>query len=142
MPIIKSLLKYGHDNFALLILEYIDSEDISERETYWITKSSPYYNVLKKAYSSIPLSRCPAVPSLSQRQPRLPSLHTPTHLPTYPPTHLPTKGGRGSGVGGRGSGVGGKGGRGSAVGGRGRGGRASLPLAALAKGRRSGWGRI
>ena len=34
MPIIKSLLKYGHDNFALLILEYIDSEDISERETY------------------------------------------------------------------------------------------------------------
>ena len=60
MPIIKSLLKYGHDNFALLILEYIDSEDISERETYWITKSSPYYNVLKKAYSSVPLSRCPA----------------------------------------------------------------------------------
>ena len=57
MPIIKSLLKYGHDNFALLILEYIDSEDISERETYWITKSSPYYNVLKKAYSSVPLSR-------------------------------------------------------------------------------------
>ena len=31
MPIIKSLLKYGHDNFALLILEYIDYEDISER---------------------------------------------------------------------------------------------------------------
>jgi len=55
MPITKALLKYKHDNFAVLIIEYAD-ENISQinvRETYWITKLLPYYNVLKQGYSSV-----------------------------------------------------------------------------------------
>lgn len=53
MPIIKSLLKYGHDSFAVLIIEYVDIKNLSSRETYYITHLLPYYNVLKQGYSSI-----------------------------------------------------------------------------------------
>lgn len=52
MPIIKALLKYGQNNFALLIIEYTDKNIVNIRETYWIGKLSPYYNVLKQGYSS------------------------------------------------------------------------------------------
>jgi group I intron endonuclease len=48
-----SLLKYGQDNFALLIVEYVDIKELTTRETYFITKLLPYYNVLKQGYSSI-----------------------------------------------------------------------------------------
>lgn len=53
MPIIKSLLKYGHDNFAVLIVEYVHAKNLALRETYYITQTLPYYNVLKQGYSSI-----------------------------------------------------------------------------------------
>ena len=47
------MLKYGQDNFALLIVEYVDIKELTTRETYFITKLLPYYNVLKQGYSSI-----------------------------------------------------------------------------------------
>ena len=53
MPIIKALLKYGHENFALLILEYSEIHKLSVLETSFITKLLPYYNVLKQGYSSL-----------------------------------------------------------------------------------------
>ena len=53
MPIIKALLKYGQENFAVLIVEYVKIENLSARETYYITHLLPYYNVLKQGYSSI-----------------------------------------------------------------------------------------
>jgi predicted GIY-YIG superfamily endonuclease len=36
MPIVEALLKYGQDNFALLIVEYVDIKKLSIRETPWI----------------------------------------------------------------------------------------------------------
>ena len=53
MPITKALLKYGTHNFSLWILQYVDIDNISIRETYYITKLMPYYNVLKQGYSSL-----------------------------------------------------------------------------------------
>ncbi len=53
MPIIRALLKYRQENFAVLIVEYVDIENLSLRETYYITHLLPYYNVLKQGYSSI-----------------------------------------------------------------------------------------
>lgn len=53
MPITKALLKYGQDNFAVLIVQYVDLENLAVRETYYITKLLPYYNVLKEGYSSV-----------------------------------------------------------------------------------------
>ena len=37
MPIISVLLKYNQKNFAVLILEYVDIENLAIRETYYIT---------------------------------------------------------------------------------------------------------
>lgn len=53
MPIVKALLKYDQSNFALLILEYVEPEYITVRETFYITHVMPYYNVLKQGYSSL-----------------------------------------------------------------------------------------
>ena len=53
MPIIQALLKYGQENFAILIVEYVDIENLSVRETFYITHFLPYYNVLKQGYSSL-----------------------------------------------------------------------------------------
>lgn len=53
MPIVKALLKYGQENFSVLIVEYVDLENLSERETYYISHLLPYYNVLKEGYSSV-----------------------------------------------------------------------------------------
>lgn len=53
MPIIQALLKYGQDNFAVLIVEYVDVEILAIRETHYITQLVPYYNVLKQGYSSL-----------------------------------------------------------------------------------------
>jgi hypothetical protein len=38
MPIIQALLKYGQENFALLVVEYVYIENLSVRETYYITQ--------------------------------------------------------------------------------------------------------
>jgi group I intron endonuclease len=53
MPIVKALLKYDQSNFTLLILEYVESDMLTIRETYYITSVIPYYNVLKQGYSSL-----------------------------------------------------------------------------------------
>ncbi|EMD85022.1 hypothetical protein COCC4DRAFT_154306, partial [Bipolaris maydis ATCC 48331] len=53
MPITKALLKYGHSNFSFWILEYVNSDQLAIRETLYITQILPYYNVLKKGYSSL-----------------------------------------------------------------------------------------
>lgn len=53
MPIVNALLKYGSSNFSVLIIEYTDLDVIIIRETHWITKIQPYYNVLKQGYSSV-----------------------------------------------------------------------------------------
>lgn len=48
MPINKALLKYEQSNFSLWIIEYVNIKDLPIRETYFITRIIPYYNVLKK----------------------------------------------------------------------------------------------
>jgi len=49
----RALIKYGHDKFSLYILEYTSSNDLVTREQYFIDTLSPYYNILKYAYSSL-----------------------------------------------------------------------------------------
>ena len=53
MPIVKALLKYGQENFSVLILEQVEAKALTIRETYFITFVVPYYNVLKQGYSSL-----------------------------------------------------------------------------------------
>ena len=53
MPIVKALLKYDQSNFSLSILEYVESESLTVRETFYILHVMPYYNVLKQGYSSL-----------------------------------------------------------------------------------------
>lgn len=53
MPITRSLLKYDYSNFSLLILEYVEAEFLTSRETFYITNIIPYYNVLKQGFSSL-----------------------------------------------------------------------------------------
>lgn len=52
MPIVKGLLKYGHNNFALIIIKYLPQSDLTIKESYWINELKPYYNVLLEAYRS------------------------------------------------------------------------------------------
>ena len=52
MPIAKALLKYGQSNFAVLIIDYIEFENLRNMESYYIKNFKPYYNVLTEAYSS------------------------------------------------------------------------------------------
>nr|UYL26207.1 GIY-YIG endonuclease [Cordyceps militaris] len=53
MPITRALLKYGHSNFSLFILEFVDLNMLTIRETFYITSILPYYNVLKQGFSSL-----------------------------------------------------------------------------------------
>ncbi len=53
MPIVRALLKYNQSNFKLLILEHVESQFLTTRETYFITYVLPHYNVLKQGYSSL-----------------------------------------------------------------------------------------
>lgn len=53
MPIVRALLKYDQSNFTLLILEYVEPESLTVRETFYILDVMPYYNVLKQGYSSL-----------------------------------------------------------------------------------------
>lgn len=47
MPITKALLKYGYEKFSIVIIEYTDLSILLDRETFWIVKLKPYYNILK-----------------------------------------------------------------------------------------------
>lgn len=54
--IYQALIKYGHSNFTLVILEYCKStEDVISREQYYIDFFNPQYNILQTAGS--PLGR-------------------------------------------------------------------------------------
>src|ERR1700712_3130180 len=46
-----ALLKYGYSNFSLIILEYCDLENCTEREQHYISLLEPEYNILKTAGS-------------------------------------------------------------------------------------------
>lgn len=49
--ILKSIVKYGLDNFALIILEYTNESDLvslRQREQYWINLLCPEYNIILK----------------------------------------------------------------------------------------------
>ena len=48
-----SLLKYGHYNFSIDILEYCEPRVLIKREQYYIDILNPKYNILKKAGSSL-----------------------------------------------------------------------------------------
>lgn len=55
LPILSVLKKYGHDNFSLHIVEYVEPFDktkLLDREQYYLDLLKPYYNVLEKAGSS------------------------------------------------------------------------------------------
>jgi len=49
----KALLKYGHSNFRLDILEYCDKESLIKREQHYIDLLKPEYNILKMAGSRL-----------------------------------------------------------------------------------------
>jgi group I intron endonuclease len=49
----KELLKYGHSNFSLDILEYCEPNVKFKREQYYFDILKPEYNILKKAGSSL-----------------------------------------------------------------------------------------
>lgn len=51
--ICNSLLKYGHYNFSIDILEYCEPSVLIKREQYYIDILKPEYNILKKAGSSL-----------------------------------------------------------------------------------------
>lgn len=51
MAINKSILKYGHSNFSLEILEYCDKSKVLSREQYYLDNLKPKYNILKHAGS-------------------------------------------------------------------------------------------
>ena len=50
-PIHAALLKYGHSNFTLEILEYCKTDEVIKREQYYLDLLNPEYNILKNAYS-------------------------------------------------------------------------------------------
>jgi group I intron endonuclease len=50
-PIKDALLKNGHSNFTLEILEYCPIISLTERELFYMDLLIPEYNVLKNAYS-------------------------------------------------------------------------------------------
>ena len=51
--IYSALLKYGHSNFKLDILEYCDPKELLVREQYYLNLYSPEYNILKTAGSNL-----------------------------------------------------------------------------------------
>ena len=53
MYIYKAILKHGHSNFSVEILEYCDPADLLKREQYYIDLLKPEYNILKTAGSRL-----------------------------------------------------------------------------------------
>ncbi|MDB5422520.1 MAG: endonuclease [Brevundimonas sp.] len=51
--IYRALLKYGHSNFMLIILECCDKEAVRLKETKYIKDLNPAYNILRIAGSSL-----------------------------------------------------------------------------------------
>lgn len=56
LPIVSALKKYGHDNFSLHILEYVEKDKkdlLLKKEQYYLDSLLPEYNILDKAGSSL-----------------------------------------------------------------------------------------
>jgi group I intron endonuclease len=51
--IYKAILKYGHSNFKLEILEYCDKNILIEKEQYYLDLLKPEYNICKIAGSNL-----------------------------------------------------------------------------------------
>jgi len=51
--IYNAILKHGHSNFSLTIIEYCDKEKCLERENYYLSSENHEYNILETAGSSI-----------------------------------------------------------------------------------------
>ena len=51
--IYRAILKYGHSNFRLEILEYCDLSCLLQREQYYLDLLKPEYNICKKAESTL-----------------------------------------------------------------------------------------
>jgi len=45
--IVRSILKYGIGNFALVVLEFVDKDDLLSREDHFIQTLNPEYNILQ-----------------------------------------------------------------------------------------------
>lgn len=58
-PIKDALIKYGHENFTLEILEYCPDTKLLEREQFYLDLLLPEYNVLKRAYSLLGYKHSP-----------------------------------------------------------------------------------
>nr|YP_008081986.1 GIY-YIG endonuclease family protein [Rhizoctonia solani]AGK45362.1 GIY-YIG endonuclease family protein [Rhizoctonia solani] len=59
MLIVKAINKYGIDNFSLFIVEFCDVDDLLSRETFFITTTSPDYNIFKIAGSPLGFKHAP-----------------------------------------------------------------------------------
>ena len=57
--IYRSLIKYGHSNFSLEILEYCEKDQVIIREQYYMDLLNPDYNILKFAGSSFGYKHSP-----------------------------------------------------------------------------------
>jgi group I intron endonuclease len=51
--IYNAILKYGHENFELTILEYCSPEQCIEREDFYLSSENHEYNILEKAGSRL-----------------------------------------------------------------------------------------
>lgn len=58
-PITQALLKHGHSNFTLEILEYCPQASLLEREQFYLDLLKPEYNILKFAYSMLGFKHSP-----------------------------------------------------------------------------------
>lgn len=58
-PITQALLKHGHSNFILEILEYCPQASLLEREQFYLDLLKPEYNILKYAYSMLGFKHSP-----------------------------------------------------------------------------------
>lgn len=50
-PIEEALLKYGYSNFSLQIIEYCETNQLLNKEQFYLNLLTPEYNILKYAYS-------------------------------------------------------------------------------------------
>jgi len=55
--IYNAILKHGHSNFSLTILEYCSPDKCIERENYYLSSENHEYNILPKAGSRLD-SKC------------------------------------------------------------------------------------
>jgi hypothetical protein len=59
MIIVNAILKYGINNFSLIILEFCDKENLLSRETAFISTLDPVYNIYKIAGSPLGYKHTP-----------------------------------------------------------------------------------